>query len=90
MSSNGNVRVKTLDKKEPGLGTSFLFVGVLVLLFAVFAAFWGALVMFVIEYLEKMGLVETSLDYLESLGFGMLLLGGFSIISAIWNGAIKQ
>jgi hypothetical protein len=90
MSSNGNVRVKTLDKKEPGLATSFLFVSALVFIFVVFAAFWGALVMFVIEYLEKMGLVEASLDYAESLAFGMLLLGGLSIISAIWNGAIKQ
>jgi hypothetical protein len=90
MSSNGNVRVKTLDKKEPGLATSFLFVSALVFIFAVCAALWGALVMFVTEYLEKMGLVETSLDYLESLGFGLLLLGAVSIISTVWNGPAKS
>jgi hypothetical protein len=90
MSSNGNVRVKTLDKKAPKLSTSFLFVGALAFIFVMVVLFWGALVMLVTEYLEKMGLVEASLDYSESLGFGMLILAAISVTSAVWNGAIKQ
>jgi len=90
MSSNGNVRVKTLDKKEPSLSASFLFVTALAFIFVVAIALWGALVMFVTEYLEKMGLVDNALNYTESLGFGMLILGGVSIISATWNGSVKS
>ena len=90
MSSNGNVRVKTLDKKDPGLGTSFLLVGALVFVTITLVALWGALVMFVIEYLEKMGLVANSLDYLESVIFGAALLGAVSIISAVWHSAVTS
>jgi len=90
MSSNGGVRVKTLDKKEPKLGTSFLFAGALVLLITVTIGLWGALVMFITEYLEKMGLIETALDYSESLGFGVLTLAAVNIISMVWNGSVKS
>jgi hypothetical protein len=89
MTSNGNIRVKTLDKKS-SVGTSFLLVGVVIALLLLLLALFGAMVMWSIEYLYTLGIVSAELDYIESVGFGAVILGFASILGAVWNGPAKS